>query len=141
MKTTSRRSFIGNMGTGLIVGSVLPTTGLASGVSHDPSARDPIDVQLGPLFDLTELKEAPLPKIIPPAKKVGYYIVGLGHLSLQEILPAFGQSKYAKPVALVSGDPDKAQKLAAQYGINPKNIYNYKNFESVPGLHFRYSKK
>ncbi len=131
MQTSSRRSFLGNVGTGMMAGSLFPVSSLASAGSADPSGRDPVDVQLDPLFDATELKEAPLPKIIPPSKKVGYCIVGLGHLSLQEILPAFGQAKFAKPVALVSGDAGKAKKVAAQYGIDPKNIYSYETFDQI----------
>jgi len=31
----------------------------------------------------------------------------------------------------VSGHPDKANKLALRYGVNPKNIYNYQNYDSI----------
>jgi predicted dehydrogenase len=55
----------------------------------------------------------------------------LGHLAFGQILPAFGKCKYARPTALVSGDPDKAAKVAAQYGIPAKSIYNYKNFDEI----------
>jgi predicted dehydrogenase len=34
-------------------------------------------------------------------------------------------------VALVSGERAKAEKYAQQYGINPKNIYNYQNYDSI----------
>jgi predicted dehydrogenase len=34
-------------------------------------------------------------------------------------------------VALVSGHPDKANQQASRYGINPKNIYNYENFDTI----------
>jgi predicted dehydrogenase len=34
-------------------------------------------------------------------------------------------------VAFVSGHPDKANKLALRYGVNPKNIYNYENYDSI----------
>jgi predicted dehydrogenase len=34
-------------------------------------------------------------------------------------------------VALVSGHPDKAAKLAARYGVNPKSIYNYQNYDTI----------
>lgn len=133
MQTTSRRSFIENVGTGVMAGSLFPVTSLASSDSPGVPGRDPIDVQLSPLFDPTELKEAALPKIIPPVRRVGYCLVGLGHLSLGQILPAFGQSKYARPVALVSGDAAKANKVAAQYGIDAKNIYSYQTFDQIAG--------
>jgi predicted dehydrogenase len=31
----------------------------------------------------------------------------------------------------LSGHPDKANKLALRYGVNPKNIYNYQNYDSI----------
>src|SRR5882672_12544744 len=67
----------------------------------------------------------------PPGKKVGWAIVGLGSLAINEILPAFAKCEKSKVVALVSGHPDKAQKLALRYGVNPKNIYNYQNYDSI----------
>lgn len=67
----------------------------------------------------------------PPGKKLGWAIVGLGNLSINEILPAFAKCEKSKVVALVSGHPDKANKLAARYGVDPKNIYNYQNYDSI----------
>src|SRR5579871_2791299 len=66
-----------------------------------------------------------------PGKKLGWAIVGLGSLSINEILPAFAKCEKAKVVALVSGHPDKANKLALRYGVDPKNIYNYQNYDSI----------
>jgi predicted dehydrogenase len=67
----------------------------------------------------------------PPGKKLGWAIVGLGSLSIHQILPAFAQCEKSKVVALVSGHPDKANKLALRYGVSPKNIYNYQNYDSI----------
>src|SRR5262249_25925463 len=67
----------------------------------------------------------------PPGKKLGWAIVGLGNLSINQILPAFGKCEKSKVVALVSGHPDKANKLALRYGVSPKNIYNYQNYDSI----------
>jgi predicted dehydrogenase len=66
-----------------------------------------------------------------PTKKAGYALVGLGRLTLLQLLPAFAQCQHSRPVALVSGHPEKAQKTAAQYHIDPKNIYNYENFDTL----------
>ena len=33
--------------------------------------------------------------------------------------------------ALVSGSPEKAQKLALRYGVSEKNIYSYANYDSI----------
>jgi predicted dehydrogenase len=67
----------------------------------------------------------------PPGKKLGWAIVGLGSLAINQILPAFSQCEKSKVMALVSGHPDKANKLALRYGISPKNIYNYQNYDSI----------
>src|SRR5437870_3586350 len=67
----------------------------------------------------------------PPGKKLGWAIVGLGSLSINQILPAFAKCEKSKVVALVSGHPDKASKLALRYGVSPKNIYNYQNYDSI----------
>jgi predicted dehydrogenase len=66
-----------------------------------------------------------------PGKKLGWAVVGLGSLAIYEILPAFDKCEKSKVVALVSGHPDKANKLALRYGVNPKNIYNYQNYDSI----------
>src|ERR1700689_1991455 len=67
----------------------------------------------------------------PPGKKAGWAVVGLGYLAINEILPAFAKCEKSRVVALVSGHPDKANKLALRYGVNPKNIYNYQNYDSI----------
>ena len=67
----------------------------------------------------------------PPGKKLGWAIVGLGSLSIYQILPAFTKCETSKVVALVSGHPEKANKLALRYGVAPKNIYNYQNYDSI----------
>ncbi len=67
----------------------------------------------------------------PPGKKLGWAIVGLGSLAINQILPAFAKCEKSKVVALVSGHPDKASKQALRYGVDPKNIYNYENFDSI----------
>src|SRR5437762_11689670 len=67
----------------------------------------------------------------PPGKKLGWAIVGLGSLSINQILPAFAKCEKSKVVAFVSGHPDKANKLSLRYGVNKKNIYNYQNYDSI----------
>jgi len=56
----------------------------------------------------------------PPGRKMGWAIVGLGNLAINQILPAFAKCEKSKVVALVSGHPDKAAKLAARYGVSPQ---------------------
>jgi len=67
----------------------------------------------------------------PPGRKLGWAVVGLGSLAINQILPAFASCEKSRVVALVSGHPDKANKLALRYGVNPKNIYNYQNYDAI----------
>lgn len=67
----------------------------------------------------------------PPGKKLGWAIVGLGNLAINQILPGFAKVEKSKIVALVSGHRDKADKLAARYAVRPQNIYNYENYEEL----------
>ncbi len=76
-------------------------------------------------------KQPPKLQLPETKKKAGWAIVGLGELSLYEILPAFAKCEKSKPVALVSGHPDKAKKVAEHYGIKSDAIYNYENFDEL----------
>ncbi len=67
----------------------------------------------------------------PVEKKIGWAIVGLGVLALEEIMPAFGECHLSRPTALVSGHREKAERVAAYYGITPQNIYNYENYDEL----------
>src|SRR6476620_766986 len=88
-----------------------------------------VAANLGGVFLKDAAAEVRVPD--PPGKKVGYAIVGLGSLAINQILPAFAKCEKSKVVALVSGHPDKANKLALRYNVNPKNIYNYQNYDSL----------
>ena len=50
---------------------------------------------------------------------------------MNQILPGFADCKLSRPVALVSGHPDKAKEQAAKYGIDPRRIYSYENFDTI----------
>ena len=67
----------------------------------------------------------------PGAPKLGFCFVGIGNLCMNQLLPEIHHCKYCKPVALVSGHPDKARQQAQKHGIDPKHIYNYENFDSI----------
>jgi predicted dehydrogenase len=73
--------------------------------------------------------DAQLPEVVK--RKLGVAVVGLGKLALEEVMPAFAQCRYAEPVALVSGHPDKARQVAAAYGIRPGAIYDYAGYERL----------
>ncbi len=101
----TRRGFMARVGQGLLAANV------AAALLKDASAQ--------------------LTVPDPPGRKLGWAIVGLGSLSINQILPAFAKAEKSKVVALVSGHPDKANKLALRYGVSPKNIYNYQNYDSI----------
>jgi predicted dehydrogenase len=67
----------------------------------------------------------------PAERKLGYAVVGLGGYGLGVIIPQFKNCQNSRLVALVSGDADKARRVAAEYGVPEKNLYNYQNFDSI----------
>ncbi|WP_132253749.1 Gfo/Idh/MocA family protein [Methylobacterium segetis] len=73
----------------------------------------------------------PPPAPMPLEKRVGFCLVGLGRLSLEELLPAFAESKKARIVALMSGSPDKAKLVAQQYGVAPDAVYGYGDWDRL----------
>ncbi len=59
--------------------------------------------------------------------RIGYAVVGLGRLAERAVLPAFRHSKKAKLIAVVSGDEDKAKRLAAKFGAT--DYYTYDDYD------------
>jgi predicted dehydrogenase len=80
---------------------------------------------------LGELATAQTPPAAEGQKKIGYALVGLGNLVQGQVLPALKETKLSKCTALVSGHPDKAKRLAEQYGVDPKSIYSYENYDTI----------
>ena len=70
-----------------------------------------------------------LPEV--PGKKLGWALVGLGNLAINQIMPAFAKTQQSRLVGFVSGRPEKAKQLAQVYGVDPKNIYTYDNYDSL----------
>ena len=66
-----------------------------------------------------------------PDQKIGYCAVGLGRISVDHFMPGLLQSQHSKLTGLVSGSPDKAKKLAAQYGIPPTSVYSYDQYDRI----------
>jgi hypothetical protein len=101
-----------------------------SAVSKAESSRQNA-VELPPLHAATEGPHRTLGPVDPPSERIGFATVGLGHFSLGQVLPAFRKTKHSRPVALISGDRIKAEKIAAQYGIKESSIYDYKTYEDM----------
>jgi predicted dehydrogenase len=66
-----------------------------------------------------------------PARKVRYAAVGLGRITADHFMPGTKQGSLGEITALVSGHPEKAKKLAAQYGIPESSIYSYENYDQI----------
>ncbi len=146
-KTVSRQLFLRRAGQGLALSGIAgglaacqislgqgktdgvkPTSPPAK--NTDPSKPEqPIELEAWKAE--TEQAAGPTPSPQPEEQRVGYAIVGLGHLSLDEILPALAQCKKSKVTALVSGNREKALKVAKQYGVPEKNIYNYQTYDQL----------
>ena len=83
----------------------------------------------GPLASRAARAQVRVPD--PPGPKLGYALVGLGSLAINQLMPAFAKCEGSKLVAFVSGHREKAETLAARYGVATKNIYNYENYDTI----------
>lgn len=72
-----------------------------------------------------------LSSLAVPDRKIGYCIVGLGRISMQHFMPAIKMSNKCKVTALVSGHRDKAERMAAEYNVPARSIYNYENYDEI----------
>ncbi|GBR51714.1 oxidoreductase domain protein [Neokomagataea thailandica NBRC 106555] len=81
------------------------------------------------------LAPRPAPQSIRPLpegrRTFGYAIIGLGKYAVNQIIPAFAECKHARLAGLVSGDRQKAERIAAAYDVPTKNIYSYDNFDDI----------
>lgn len=72
-----------------------------------------------------DVPEAQPPHALPPSERIGFAVMGLGRLTLGEILPAFLQCRLAEPVALISGRREKARSAGHAYGIGEDSLFTY----------------
>src|SRR3954470_17900616 len=96
----SRRGFLHRAGGGAMAMS-LAASGIAALALPAANAQEPQNVAA---------KEA------PGGKKLGWALVGIGRLSQNQLLPALKKARLSKLTALVSGDPNKANAIADQFG-------------------------
>ena len=66
----------------------------------------------------------------PSAKKTGYAVIGLGRIADHFMRGALATAN-SQITGLVSGHRDKAERIAAQYGVPASSIYNYENFDEI----------
>ena len=63
-------------------------------------------------------------------KKIGYAVIGLGRIA-GHFMPGMRLTTNSQITALVSGHPDKAARIAAEYAVPSSSIYNYENFDHI----------
>jgi predicted dehydrogenase len=76
-----------------------------------------------------QVPDFPLPDL--PGRKLGWAVVGLGRLAVNQILPAIGACRYSRVTGLVSGRPEKAAHMARLYGVDPKHVYSYERYDEI----------
>ena len=130
VSSSSRRAFLRSASSA--IAGMTAVVSSVSGQAEKPNQAN--DVQLSQIHAATEAPEKAPGPFLPTNRRVGFAIVGLGRLSLNQILPAFATSDYCKPVALISGDRTKAIKIAAQYGIAENHITDYAGFEKLKDM-------
>ncbi|MFC4455331.1 Gfo/Idh/MocA family oxidoreductase [Deinococcus sonorensis] len=108
-----RRQFLGRAALGLVAATLTPALAQSLAPTEKPSTPPE--------------ERSPLPE----DQRVGYAIIGLGAISLGQMMPAIRESKRSRITALVSGDPAKARKVAQQYGVDPSSIYTYDTFDQI----------
>ncbi len=114
-----------------VAGAALATGTLAAAIRPAAAASASGAIKLPRLLAHSEVEPSSTPEPLPEHKRIGVAVVGLGHLALEQILPAFGESKRCRLTALVSGDRAKATALGARYGVDPKSLYDYKSYDRL----------
>jgi glucose-fructose oxidoreductase len=62
---------------------------------------------------------------------VGFAVVGLGKLSLGQIVPGFRNCRSARLAALVTGHREKGDSLAADARLPAASVYGYEDFDRI----------
>lgn len=63
-------------------------------------------------------------------KKTGYAVIGLGRIA-GHFMPGTRNTTNSTITGLVSGHRDKAERIAAEYGVPKESIYSYENFDEI----------
>ncbi len=67
----------------------------------------------------------------PQQDRVGYALVGLGELTVGELIPALLTSERSRLAALVTDDHDKGVGFARAYGLTEDDVFSYDDFERL----------
>ena len=79
---------------------------------------------------LAQSPPTPTPAPEPNSRRIGYAVIGLGRIA-DHFLNGTRNSAQSKITALVSGHRDKAERIAAQYGVPTSSIYSYEDFDRI----------
>ncbi len=125
------RRRIVQFGAAGVGGALLARSAAAAVPEVDTGKMQGGRVEFPPEVASSERPSGGPPNPMPVNERVGFAVVGLGRLALEEVLPAFSETKKARLVALVSGTPDKAARIAAEYGVRPEAVYDYAGFDRI----------
>jgi predicted dehydrogenase len=135
-----RRRFLRYTGSAVAAAGVIGLAGqagladaatpAAAGTVSPPAKDLPKPIKL-PAMQNDPGEKSDMPTRLGNDGRLGIAIVGLGRLTLEEILPALASTKRCKVTALVSGDPDKARRVAAMYDVPASGLYSYESFDRI----------
>ena len=139
--TPSRRTFLTNVGAAALplLGAPLvgaPLVALAQspvdrGQTTPGGGSQPPAVRFPPTQKPSERREGQPPNPLPPDQRVDYCVIGLGRIALNQMIPAMQESKRSRLVAVMTGDPAKGRAVAAQYGLDPRRVYGYTEWDRL----------
>ena len=121
--THSRRYFLQLSGASLMVAPWLASCASASGGASEVRA-------IGQPFP----ERRSLPEEVPPPPNegsVGFAVIGLGDYALGLAMPGLVAAPRCHVAAVVSGNPEKAARVAAAYGVPEDAIYSYEDFDRI----------
>ena len=95
------------------------------------SRRDLIELGAASAVALAPMSTRAAGAALPQSEKLGFAVVGLGKLALEQIIPGFRNARGAKLAAVVSGHPEKARRVAADHGLPADAIYAYDDYDRI----------
>jgi len=126
----SRRSML-SLTSGALIASATHASAVEAPKPVDRGEVSKGAVKFSPIAAKSEAKSNSDRPTLATKDRIGFAIVALGRLSIEEILPAFAQTEKCKVTALVSGDPDKLKAVGARYDIAPNSLYSYDDFDRI----------
>ena len=112
-------------------GASAATAALGPLANAQEPVAPPTPIRLPAFNAETERKSGPARTPYSPRRRVGFALVGLGRLTVEQILPALDRSERCRVAALVTGDRAKGQELARQYGVPERSVYTYAEFDRI----------